>query len=181
VAKLTQGERALMELSAQFCAYRIFRRFLKRVKIDDPDKCWEFKGSTNPWGYVYFEWPEKGINYAHVVSYRLFVGHIPKRHGRKKLFVLHKCDNPPCVNPFHLWLGTKKQNSEDMVSKGRSHHPNHKGENSLVAKLTQDEVNMIKELFATGKYHKQSKTLSKRFGVSPSQISRIVNAKSWVQ
>ena len=83
-------------------------------KIDKNGKCWEWLG-----------WKVKGYGrikvnniktLAHRVSWNLHYGDIPKG-----LYVLHKCDNPPCVNPKHLWLGTQLDNMRDRDKKGRGH------------------------------------------------------------
>jgi hypothetical protein len=99
--------------------YRVYVRLMKHVKILDLNVCWEYTGSVNNHGYGKLSWAEKGLYYAHQVSYVLFRGNIPKRHGKKKLCVLHSCDNPKCCNPTHLWLGTHKDNTQDMMAKGR--------------------------------------------------------------
>src|SRR5437773_1860634 len=82
--------------------------------------CIEYVGAKNgDQGYRAF-WFEGRRIYAHRASYELFVGSIPEG-----LFVLHRCDNPPCVNPDHLFLGTKKDNYQDSFVKGR--RPTHTG------------------------------------------------------
>src|SRR5580693_3098860 len=98
-----------------------FTQFLRYVKIGDPNECWEWQGDCGE-SYPGWRWAEKHISNAHVASYVFFGGKIPKRHGKKKLCVCHNCpggDNPRCVNPNHLWLGTKNQNNQDMCNKGR--------------------------------------------------------------
>lgn len=75
--------------------------------------CWIWTGPTNNHGYGRFG----GSRYAHRVSYQLAHGPIPPG-----MVVLHRCDNPPCVNPDHLSLGTQRDNVRDMVTKGR-HNP----------------------------------------------------------
>lgn len=76
------------------------------------DGCWEWKGFTNPKGYGIIA--GSGQVLAHRVSYRELVGPIPDG-----LCVLHRCDNPPCYNPAHLFLGTRADNNRDMRDKGR--------------------------------------------------------------
>ncbi len=82
----------------------------------------------------------------------------------QSLFVCHKCDNPICINPNHLFLGTPKENSEDMVSKQRS-----------AAFLTDKEVFEIVELAKTGISYRR---LAKRYGVCKQHIGKLVNGKA---
>lgn len=89
-----------------------------KFKINKTTKCWEYKKvpKTNPYGTVTIRIDGKQLCLrAARVSYETFVGKIPKG-----LFVLHKCDNPPCINPNHLFLGTNRDNMGDMKNKGRS-------------------------------------------------------------
>jgi hypothetical protein len=80
------------------------------------------------------------------------------------MFVLHRCDNPPCINPDHLFLGTHADNMRDMVSKERGHNPN--------VKLNAIDVSRIRQLYATGR---MQGSLALEFGVTQSAISRVVN------
>ena len=90
------------------------QRFNKKYVINEVTDCWEWTHSVNNIGYGMFRFSSSGMRTAHRVSYELFNGPIPKG-----LAVCHSCDNPICVNPEHLWVGTLKQNAQDMVAKGR--------------------------------------------------------------
>jgi hypothetical protein len=90
------------------------QRFNKKYVINEVTDCWEWTHSVNNIGYGMFRFSSSGMRTAHRVSYELFNGPIPKG-----LAVCHKCDNPKCVNPKHLWAGTLKDNAQDMVAKGR--------------------------------------------------------------
>ena len=83
------------------------------------DSCWEWKGRRDRNGYGWFRFEGRDIG-AHVASYRIYRG------DAGKLFVCHVCDNPPCCNPAHLWLGTLQENLRDMVVKGRQARGPHK-------------------------------------------------------
>lgn len=89
-------------------------RFSTKYEINEVTDCWEWKKATNNIGYGMFRWTKGIMRTAHRVSYELFKGPIPKG-----MIVCHTCDNPKCVNPDHLWVGTNKDNFDDMVKKGR--------------------------------------------------------------
>lgn len=128
--------------------------------------CWIWKAGIKADGYG-FLWIKKGNTVlAHRLSYELFVGQIPKG-----LFVCHRCDNPPCVNPDHLFLGTHAENMADCAIKGR--YPDRKGEKHPMAKLTEP---MVLEILRSSESHKE---LAERFGISQGNISQIKTGSSW--
>lgn len=95
----------------------LLERLLSRVLIDEVTDCWEYQGGKNNIGYGLIR-DEKRMRTTHRVSY--------EEHNNVSIppgmCVCHKCDNPCCVNPDHLWLGTRLQNTRDMLAKGR-HRP----------------------------------------------------------
>lgn len=142
-------------------------------KIDVTDGCWIWKTGTFKDGYGQFWYKGGGIS-AHRYAWIKAHGDIPD-----KLFVLHKCDNPRCVNPEHLFLGTLRDNSEDMRVKGRAASGEHNGN----SKLTRSQVREIRTLYQRGKAGYKSpysiKGLSIKYGVGTSTISGIVNNQTW--
>jgi len=95
------------------------------------------------------------------------------------LFVCHECDNPQCVNPDHLWLGTHRDNTDDMIAKGRHRMCGRKdvqGERNSKAKLTTQDVFSIREKFAAGRTQSD---LAREYGVVFSCISSVVKGQSW--
>lgn len=89
------------------------------AKVAKSDGCWEWTGPRLPRGYGVIR-ADGRQTYAHRVSWLLHFGPIPDR-----AFVLHHCDNPPCVNPAHLWVGSQADNVRDMIAKGRARYTNH--------------------------------------------------------
>jgi len=137
----------------------------KVVRIPESG-CWVWMGTTTVRGYGQIE-SNKRKYYAHRASYEAFIGKIPEG-----MYVCHACDNVYCVNPNHLFLGTQKQNLEDMVKKGRST----RGEKNPMAKLDEDKVSFIKRGIAMG--HSDF-GLSLAWGVSRQTINSIRNNKVW--
>lgn len=127
--------------------------------------CWEWQGYTNSGGYG-ATW-DKGVSVlAHRASYTFTYGTIPEG-----MDVCHRCDNPKCVRPDHLFLGTGKDNIRDQIEKGR--HPHN--ETHGMAKLTVEIVKTIRLENTTIGY----KTLAKKYGVNPSTIASVVNRTTW--
>lgn len=89
-------------------------RLLNKIKIDPTTQCWEYQGGKNNLGYGMIR-DDKKMRTAHRVSYEEHNNTIIPSH----LIVMHSCDNPCCVNPAHLSLGTRTDNVRDMINKGR--------------------------------------------------------------
>lgn len=142
-------------------------RFLKYVKTKDlKNDCWEWTGNVGHFGYG-----RMGYRMKTYLAPRLSV-FLFHRKDPGKLFVCHKCDNPKCVNPNHLFLGTQKQNMEDCHAKGRTAG----GERNGMAKLNEQQAREIKKLLKTGMTHKE---IGLRYGVSRSNVGAIANGKRW--
>ena len=142
------------------------RRFWSNVDKKSLDECWTWTASKLTHGYGAFGVGMKRIS-AHRFSWTLHFGEIPKG-----MVVCHKCDNPPCVNPNHLFLGTDADNQRDKKLKGRSA----RGESNSKAKLTEDNVQEIRRLIKDGL---SSRKIAERFGVRHAAILTIKNGKNW--
>lgn len=109
---------------------------------------------------------------GHRISYELFVGPIPP-----DLLVCHFCDNPKCIAPEHLFVGTDADNIHDMWFKGRGKITHHCGERHGQSKATESIVVQIRSLYATGKHTQQS--LADRFSLSKGAVKHILKGRSW--
>jgi hypothetical protein len=118
-------------------------RFWAKVQKQDGDQCWLWTASVDEHGYG--EINVNGTKRAHRIAYELTYGPIPEG-----LFACHKCDNPQCVRPDHLFLGTMKDNMRDCANKGRVRIPRFLGETVPNAKFKNDEVREIKRLLKEG-------------------------------
>lgn len=140
-------------------------RFWRRVqKTDD---CWLWLGGRRGDGYGawVYEGKQQGV---HRLAYMLEVGPIPQG-----MVVMHSCDNPICVNPSHLSLGTPAENSADAAHKGRRLP----GSRNHQAKLTEPQVISMRSLYDRGTW--TQKELAHKFDVSPALVNHILNRKAW--
>jgi hypothetical protein len=135
-----------------------------------PDACWPWTMFKQRKGYGIVQMPKKRY-LAHRAAYTLWVGPIP--HG---LFVCHHCDNPPCCNPAHLFLGTARDNALDAVQKGRLRGFSSAGEAHPSARLTLDDVRTIRSRRQSGEAHV---SLAAAFGMSYGQIYKICRGDNW--
>src|SRR5262245_38891990 len=141
------------------------RAFWDRVNIQRG--CWEWRGEVSKGmrgGYGVFR--KKRV---HRLSYEAVRGPIPLG-----LFVCHHCDNRRCVRPSHLFVGTAKDNTMDMVRKGRHKHT--RGESTASSKLTENGVRDIRDRIARGE---RVRAIARLFGVHWSQITLIKTGKAW--
>src|SRR5215510_4419963 len=141
--------------------------------VDTSGICWLWIGAKTPgkWPYGMYRYDGKAMQ-AHRVAWILTHG--PILPG---FLVLHRCDNPPCVHPDHLFLGTLSDNMRDAWQKNRGVIPRHRGEEHAMAKLTWQDVRTIRALRDDAGM--TLATLGAQFHVDQSTIGKIVNHKLW--
>lgn len=138
----------------------LFDRIIMRV-VFTPDDCWEWQGGlSHGYGRV-------GINNKTVSTHRAMY-EILKGPIRQGMFLCHKCDNPKCCNPDHLFEGTQLDNMQDCKSKGRNKPPPNKKLNSL-------QVEEIRSLYVSGMGQKE---IANKFNITQSNVSKIVTGAS---
>jgi hypothetical protein len=141
-------------------------RFEMKVEKIPFDTCWWWTACKNADGYGTF-WYDGKVRGAHIAAYLLFRGTISI--GQR---VLHKCDNPSCVNPRHLWLGTQQENIRDCVSKNRQA----KGFRKANCKLTPESVLCIRKDRKLGMRYKD---LANKYGVTVGAIQQVIIGRNW--
>lgn len=151
-------------------------RFWNKVEKGTGDACWNWIGAHNSKGYGTVQVYGRSY-YVHRFAYELLKGPIPE--GK---VVMHSCDNPSCVNPKHLVMGTQLDNMRDKVAKGRHRapgpgHPLAREQNPA-AQLSARQVASIRKKQKAGKSYRQ---LAEEFRVSKSQIARIINNQAWIE
>lgn len=134
-------------------------------KVEKTSDCWIWLGAKHAKGYGHIHLGNT-VEKAHRVSYRINFGTIP--FG---MFVLHRCDNPGCVNPDHLFLGTNEDNMADMKAKGRGNAP--RGEAQHLSRLSEAAVLSIRGSAETGR------RLARAYSVSPQTICDVRKRKTW--
>ena len=138
-------------------------------KVNKAGECWLWTAKRDRSGYGRFQTDKSRSDIAPRVAWRLTCGEV-----LDGLFVLHRCDNPPCVRPDHLFLGTFEENMADMVAKGRSP----RGERNVAAKLTDAQVIEMRRLFDAGLATVPQ--LSAASGVGYNSVRRAVTRKGWL-
>lgn len=151
----------------QPCFYSPESRFWLNVK--KTKSCWIWMASKHPFGYGLIRF-RKHHDTAHRVSWILHNGDIPKG-----MQVLHKCDNPPCINPRHLYLGTQSDNMNDKKHKLRHSY----GEGCKQSILTENSVRQIRKMYKRNSRTLGQVALAKKFGVDQTTISCVINRLTW--
>lgn len=146
-------------------------RFWRKVDQRGADECWPWLGSTTR-GYGHARLGDR-VQRAHRLAYELTHGELPSG-----LYVLHHCDNPPCCNPAHLYLGTQAQNVRDRETRQRSGGVKMRGESNPSARLTWEQVEYIRDRIRAGQRGVQAE-LARELGVGTATISRIARGSHW--
>lgn len=154
--------------------------FRARIPAGLPaDACWPWEGATDRRGYGLWSVKGAGVRRTHVASrlaYELHSGEtIPEG-----LSVCHTCDNPPCCNPAHLWLGTALDNARDKMAKGRLRHGDASGTKNGHALLDWTKVDDIRRRVAEGP-RGTSSALAREYGVAPQTICNVVKGRAWMR
>lgn len=136
------------------------------MKTEVTDTCWLYKGAINSWGYGSIRIDGKTLH-VHRFLYETFFGPL----GKNQL-CCHTCDVPNCINPAHIFIGSSKDNSDDMRRKNRAAIGSKQGK----SKLKEDDIIKIFLLRKEGTLQKE---IAKLFGVTPSIINLILNRKIW--
>lgn len=155
------------------CAYAYLKRdmadrFWEKVdRSGGADSCWPWRAKRDKHGYGKFGTVGKHQTHASRVAWELTHGPLPH-----ELHVCHACDNPPCCNPAHLFVGSRRDNMADAVQKGRIGH----GERMPQSLLTDTLVQDIRRRVAAGEVQLR---IAEEFGVAPSTINNVVSRKTW--
>lgn len=146
-------------------------RFWAKVDKGAPGECWLWTGIRTSAGYGSI-WTGDGTRLAHRISWEL-----ANRASADGLDVRHSCDNPRCVNPEHLSIGSRSENIRDSVIRGRRRCLS--GGSNPGAKLSAEQVSEIRSRYRRFSHDSNCETLGKEFGVSTMTISRIVRGERW--
>ncbi|MGO9372038.1 MAG: HNH endonuclease [Syntrophobacteraceae bacterium] len=148
----------------------IFEKICENVIVDSKTGCWIWTKGKTSGGYGEISTDPGKIDLVHRVMWKHLNGPIPK-----KGVICHSCDNPPCCNPDHLFLGTQRVNLLDAKAKGRL-NPAH-GSRAGKAKLTADQVMAIREKHGRGLI--SHRRLAKEYGITHQAVQSILTGKNW--
>jgi len=157
----------------KFTSADFIKSFHSKYEKNTRNGCWEWFAAKDVHGYGRIGTVDKKIEVASRFSWRIHHGDIPS-----KMCVCHKCDNPCCVNPEHLFLGTYQDNALDSKRKGRSSKPPvHEGASHHRAKLNERQVLEIRSLYRTKRYSQRA--LGRKFGMHQTVVGKIIRGDLW--
>ncbi len=160
------------EILDLFKTKEVQERFWSKVDKSSTDGCWKWQASSFKYGYGKFRISNSDYG-AHILSLWSYSNEAPE--GR---FCLHKCDNPSCLNPSHLWYGTQSDNMRDASNKGRLNSGANKGKKNGMSKITEDQALSI--LKAIREIGRDSKAIQRLFpDISLYIIQNILHNKTW--
>lgn len=139
-------------------------------QVNKTESCWNWKASKDGGGYGICVTHKYGRDKAHRISYKEFYGRIPEG-----MFVCHTCDNPACVNPQHLFLGTNQDNINDKVIKNRQSRLYGKANGR--ATMSKESVIALRDDYSSGKYSYRDLVI--KYGIKQTQVARIIKRESW--
>lgn len=182
LAKPRYGCNSAEELKIETVTPELIRRIESKITINPETGCWEWTGcktrKRNGHGRIHYGRTPEGkqiMLLVHRLMYAIVVG--PVREGEN---ICHRCDNRPCVNPAHLFLGTNQDNVDDREAKGRNVVK--KRSQHYKAKLSEAQVAEIRRrvvITGTGRYGGNCGQLAREFGVQRTQIANIFHNRSW--
>ncbi|MDO8703390.1 MAG: HNH endonuclease [Sulfuricaulis sp.] len=146
--------------------------WLKSRTVESPSGCWDWTGAQQGVGYGFVPAKMHKSRYAHRAMYEAVCSPIPSGY-----FVLHSCDNPRCINPAHLMVGTHKDNMRDRDAKGRTKLPPHTcGQKQPAAKMTDETVIAARRDVANGMKQKDA---AAKYGIGITTMYYIVKRLRW--
>jgi hypothetical protein len=143
--------------------------FWKKVRLVSPGECWEWTGYVNKHGYGVTSWDQKSM-LSHRKAYKLTTGALPD-DGK---VLCHTCDNPPCCNPAHLFVGTGSENMQDSIAKGRFRRAC--GDANGKTKLLTPAVLDVRARFSRGETQTE---ISRELNINRSTVRNIVHRRTW--
>ena len=147
----------------------LFVRFMRHVRVPlQKGACWEWTGNCPDGRYGHFSIDGEPVK-AHRWIYEQLIGEIPDG-----LLIRHKCDNPKCVCPTHLTVGSHSDNTSDMIERGRN--ADRKGTKHPLARVREDEVQEIRRLCGQGMTQSD---VADMYRISRSQIGKIIRRQNW--
>lgn len=162
------GERRIRPL-----AERLWDRVDKTPGLGPNGECWEWRGHVHPTGYGQIAVDSRRGNTTNTnrAAYMVTHGDIPSG-----MWVLHTCDNRLCCNPAHLWLGTPRENTQDMIAKGRRRKAGEvaRGSDVTLSKLTEELVRAMRS-----EPPMTFKALGEKYGVSAGTANKVILRQTW--